>query len=652
MALVTGTPNDDTLVGTTDADTIDGLAGADTIDGGAGNDTIDGGDQADVIHGGDGDDTLNSGFNTSNVQHHFGITSFGDGGGNQVFGDAGDDRIYGGAKDILDGGDGNDILIASAGFLSRPLDAGRVTVVGGAGDDQISVNGYYGTVDGGSGNDIVSFQDQIASDDPDRRHLVTLGTGADRLALWSSANNTMVFNTRGEIVVSDFGLDDKLTYTDGADVDPFAALADGGAGKHIGQSGTDVVLTGGVTDDVVLSHVNLAGLSAANFGGHAITNVWTFGTTGGDTLTGGAGLDYLEGYKGDDVIIGGGGGDQLSGGEGADLFRYLSATDSMTGGQDTVINFLTGTDRVDLTGLAASEISLVQSGAVTFVFAEAASGHFVLGINGAADIADLDTGARGVYAIGDGARNTIRGGVNGDVIQAGAGDDWITGGGGGDVLFGEAGHDVFKYAAASDSTVAAPDAIHGFETGIDEIWLSVGATEVSLVRSGGSTFLFANTPNGAVQLTTVGTDLNARDVFANSSPTAFLGFYMIGDNGADTLIGGEGDDVIQGGAGDDVIIGASGGDALWGQGGADTFKYQWAAQSSSAYGHVDSIFDFQSGVDKLDLAAVRTGASDQIGAFSTGGSTFVFVDLHGDGTADMTIQLNGTASITSGDWLF
>ena len=66
----------------------------------------------------------------------------------------------------------------------------------------------------------------------------------------------------------------------------------------------------------------------------------------------------------------------------------------------------------------------------------------------------------------------------------------------------------------------------------------------------------------------------------------------------------------------------------------------------------DSIFDFQSGVDKLDLTGVHGGTSDIYGVLSSGGSTFVFVDLSGDGVSDMTIQLTNTASLQAGDILF
>jgi serralysin len=249
--------------------------------------------------------------------------------------------------------------------------------------------------------------------------------------------------------------------------------------------------------------------------------------------------------------------------------------------------------------------------------------------------------------IGDGAANTLVGGANGDVIQSGAGDDVIIGGGGGDVLFGQAGADTFKYLAASDSNANGSDGLFVFETGVDKVDLSaVHPSEVSLIRSGGSTFLFASTPNGAMQLATVGYDLNGRDIITGDGH----GFYMIGDSTADTLIGGSTGDVIQAGAGNDIVIGGGGGDAIWGGAGADVFTYLAATDSNSA--GTDTIFDFQSGVDKLDLTALRTGASDVYGVAVSGGSTFIFVDLHGDGVGDMTIQLNGTAGIVSGDVLF
>ena len=243
--------------------------------------------------------------------------------------------------------------------------------------------------------------------------------------------------------------------------------------------------------------------------------------------------------------------------------------------------------------------------------------------------------------------NTLVGGATGDVIQGSAGDDVIIGGGGGDAIFGQAGADTIKYLSVLDSNADGSDGLFVFETGVDKVDLSaVHPSEVSLIRSGGSTFLFASTPQGAMQLATVGYDLNGRDVITGDGH----GFYMIGDSVADTLIGGATGDVIQANGGDDIVIGGGGGDAIWGGAGADVFKYLTASDSNSA--GTDTIFDFQSGVDKIDLSALRTGASDTLGIVNSGGSTFLFIDLHGDGVGDMTIQLNGTASITTSDYLF
>jgi Ca2+-binding RTX toxin-like protein len=149
-----------------------------------------------------------------------------------------------------------------------------------------------------------------------------------------------------------------------------------------------------------------------------------------------------------------------------------------------------------------------------------------------------------------------------------------------------------------------------------------------------------------MQLATVGYDLNANDLVTGMS----RGVFMIGDDTANTLVGGALNDVIQAGGGDDVVRGGGGGDAIWGGAGADVFKYVAASDSTSA--GTDSIFDFQSGIDKLDLTGVHTGISDVYGVLSSGGSTFVFVDLGGDGVGDMTLQLTNTASLQAGDILF
>src|SRR6201999_3508443 len=105
----------------------------------------------------------------------------------------------------------------------------------------------------------------------------------------------------------------------------------------------------------------------------------------------------------------------------------------------------------------------------------------------------------------------------------GDGNDTLIGGGGGDALTGGAGGDTVVYRNHSDSTAAAPDAIFDFQTGVDTIDLtSLQVTAVSLVRSGGSTFLFADGAGGHLQINSVGHDINGSDLLLGNTTGVFL----------------------------------------------------------------------------------------------------------------------------------
>jgi Ca2+-binding RTX toxin-like protein len=73
---------------------------------------------------------------------------------------------------------------------------------------------------------------------------------------------------------------------------------------------------------------------------------------------------------------------------------------------------------------------------------------------------------------------------------------------------------------------------------------------------------------------------------------------LYGGSDNDTLIGGTGSDTLVGGAGRDKIDGGLFADRLTGNAGRDTFVF---IAANSAAG--DSITDFQTGIDRIDLAA-------------------------------------------------
>ena len=77
---------------------------------------------------------------------------------------------------------------------------------------------------------------------------------------------------------------------------------------------------------------------------------------------------------------------------------------------------------------------------------------------------------------------------------------------------------------------------------------------------------------------------------------------LYGEYDQDRLEGGNGQDLLEGGYGNDILIGGASRDSLFGGIGADTFVY--SALTDSTFGDVDIIYDFEHGIDKIDLSAL------------------------------------------------
>jgi Ca2+-binding RTX toxin-like protein len=309
-----------------------------------------------------------------------------------------------------------------------------------------------------------------------------------------------------------------------------------------------------------------------------------YGTDGANKILGDplAGVNYSA--DGDDTVHGRGGNDWLEGVGGADILYGDAGDDTLLGGDGA--DQLYGGDGNDV-------------------------------LNG-----------------GDGI-----GGISADILDGGNGDDVLTGGLGADVLYGGAGADTFVYTNLVESMGFGYDIIHDFTSGGDHLDLSamtMAVTSVSLVSSGGGTFLFSNSV--ATVYLEIGSTapINGSDLVLGSAVTTV---NMVGDATFNLLIGSGLADTIQGGGAGDWLAGGAG---------ADRFIYSVASDSTTAA--PDSIFDFVHGVDKLDVSALHLGASD-INWLSSGGSTYVFIDTNHDATNDMLIQLNGTPSVSIGDFL-
>ncbi|MDI2595286.1 serralysin family metalloprotease [Pseudomonas sp. N3-W] len=103
---------------------------------------------------------------------------------------------------------------------------------------------------------------------------------------------------------------------------------------------------------------------------HGVTLENAIGGSGNDLLIGNAVANDLQGGAGNDIIYGAGGGDSLWGGAGADTFVYGAASDSTMTAPDWIMDFTTGQDKIDLSGIAG-----FATGAATLNFVSGFTGH-------------------------------------------------------------------------------------------------------------------------------------------------------------------------------------------------------------------------------------------------------------------------------------
>lgn len=116
---------------------------------------------------------------------------------------------------------------------------------------------------------------------------------------------------------------------------------------------------------------------------------------------------------------------------------------------------------------------------------------------------------------------------------------------------------------------------------------------------------------------------------------------LSGRSGDDTLFGGNGDDVLRGRLGDDRLDGGRGNDRLRGDAGADTFVFDTGSGR-------DTIIDFESGVDTIDLSGLRA-----IGNYV---SLLKHATKHGNDlwitAGDDTLIIRAMDKADAGDFLF
>jgi VCBS repeat-containing protein len=261
-------------------------------------------------------------------------------------------------------------------------------------------------------------------------------------------------------------------------------------------------------------------------------------------------------------------------------------------------------------------------------------------IAGANDGPPVTYGTEGVDKLNGTDNEDILIGLGGNDKLFGLGsDDILIGGEGRDVLNGGDGIDTVSYEYATSGIAADLGALKG------TYGEAIGDKFVSIENLTGSAFddaLYGNR-------------------FAN---------VLNGGDGNDYLEGAGDDDTLLGGKGNDILNGGKGVDQLSGGQGADTFMFIKGDTGKTA-DTADTILDFLSGVDKIDLTEIDANAktNDIVEDFTfIGNAAFHKVagelhyevdgsglhlsgDWNGDGKADFMINFTGITSLTAADFI-
>ena len=426
-----GLAGDDILFGLAGNDVLDGGSGDDILNGGLGADIMTGGTGNDVYfvdnvgdvvieNAGEGIDGVVAsidyklGANVENLTFSAAIGNFTGSGNdldNRMLGSSGNDILFSGAgNDMLDGGAGDDILNGGTGddILNGGLGADNMT--GGTGDDVYFVDNVGDGVNENAGEGIdgvVAFINYALGANVENLsfsaatgNFTGSGNGLDNRMLGSSGNDTL-FGGAGNDVLDGGAGNDILNGGTGDDVLDGGSGADtmtGGTGDDVyfaRDLGDGVIENAGEGIDGVVAFLDYAlGANVENLTFSAATGNFTgsgngldnrmlgssgndilFSGAGNDVLDGGAGNEILNGGTGDDILIGGLGVDNLTGGLGNDLFVLATQAESGVGAglRDIITDIVSGTDRIDLSGIDANAI-LAGDQAFTFIGTAAFTG--------------------------------------------------------------------------------------------------------------------------------------------------------------------------------------------------------------------------------------------------------------------------------------
>ena len=385
------------------------------------------------------------------------------------------------------------------------------------------------------------------------RLLLQTGSGNDNINNSTTNTNDEILTGAGNDTVEAGPGNDVINGGPGFDTASYASasgavLASLLTGTASGAAGNDSLanieaLSGSRFDDRLTGNA-LDNTLAGNVGNDQLQ-----GLGGNDTLRGGLGTDTLDGGDGNDQLYGDQGNDSLTGGNGNDLLDGGTGIDAMDGGA--------GDDNYGVDN-AGDTITELAGGGIDSVVAS-------VSYTPAVNVESLTlNGTAAIRGTGNAGNNTLVGNALRNTLIGGAGDDVLNGGSGADRLEGGIGNDTFYVDNAGDVVV------ENSGEGTDTVYASINHTLADNVDN--------LVLSGTAALQGVGNAL-ANNITGNALAYTLSGGAgndtLLGLGGADTLDGGPGVDRMEGGAGNDTYVVDDAGDLvveLAGQGTLDTLQ--------------------------------------------------------------------------------
>ena len=609
------------LIGGAGNDTLTGSDGANTLDGGAGDDVLKGGAGNDVLKGGLGTgDTADYSAANGNVTVDLSKTT-----AQNVGAGLGSDTLSG--IENLIGGSGNDTLTGSSGDNTLTGGAGNDSLYGGTGNDRLIGGAGNDLLDGGGGNDIADYAAQMTA-------------AANKLTV-TYANSKLTTNVDGAAGIDE--LKDIETISGGSGNDTFDLAnartnltINGGDGTdtadYTGFNGT-IEKIGGTNQyklldssgNVLATHTleNIEQIKGAKLtvgaGDSATDSDTMLGTSGDDTLSGGAGNDTFYGSSGDDSLIGG---------AGADTVNYEAANDKITVD-------LNQTEAQSIGGGFGNDtlqgIETVRGGG----FNDTLTAHATTGSN--------------LY--GNEGDDTLIGGAGNDTLDGGSGNDtYVYKGGSGIYTSNSPQEDSIKYSDGTD-TLELKDAVittvAGRSLWISDLHDSSSNTNAVIHQAAGKDAnerTLEKIRYKGVEYTIADTKTTGNDFLSGNDAT------IEGDNGDDYLVAGGLTTKLDGGAGNDIMVSGRGTVSMSGGAGNDTFFNNTTNKSVNIDGGTgtNTLYHLGSNGVTVDLGATAD-AQGRVTSISNNVTSYIknIQNLYG-GESNDTLTGDSGANILAG----